>query len=240
MIFVKTIINLGVFFCIMASVAMGQTASLQVSSATAAAGATVPLALSLNSSSGNQPAALQWDLTATTGIQAVNTTLGASGSSAGKSLACAGTRCILSGINTKTIPNGTVAILNVTLSATASGNVGIQLSNIVGNTANASAISVSGSPGTISIASVVSVLVSPASVSLTAGKTQQFTAAVSGSSGNNGVTWTRSPNVGSISNTGLYTAPATVSSQQTVTATATSVADPTKSATCHHNSLAFR
>ena len=44
--------------------------------------------------------------------------------------------------------------------------------------------------------------------------------------------------MGSISNAGLYTAPATVSSQQTVTATATSVADPTKSANATINLLA--
>jgi uncharacterized protein (TIGR03437 family) len=74
-------------------------------------------------------------------------------------------------------------------------------------------------------------------VSLSAGKTQQFTATVTGGSGNNSVTWTLSANVGSISNTGLYTAPASVSSQQTVTATATSVADPTKSANASINLL---
>ena len=208
---------------------MGQTVSLQVSSTTAAAGATVPLALNLNSSLGSAPAALQWDFSSTPGIQTVNTTLGAAGSSAAKALTCAGSRCILAGINTNTIPNGIIAILNVTLSATASGNIAIQLSNTVGTTASAGAISVSNSPGTISIGSAVSVVVSPANVSLSAGQAQQLTATVTGGSGNTGVTWTLTPNVGSISN-GLYTAPATVSSQQTVTATATSVADSTKSA----------
>ena len=44
------------------------------------------------------------------------------------------------------------------------------------------------------------------------------------------MTWSTSPSVGTVSSTGLYTAPSTIASQQVVTVTATSVADPTKSA----------
>src|ERR1035437_5903524 len=44
------------------------------------------------------------------------------------------------------------------------------------------------------------------------------------------VVWTLSPAVGSISTAGLYTAPATISAAQTLKVNATSVADPTKSA----------
>jgi hypothetical protein len=44
------------------------------------------------------------------------------------------------------------------------------------------------------------------------------------------VIWSLSPNVGTISSSGLYTAPASISVQQLVTATATSVGDPSKSA----------
>src|SRR5205085_7914147 len=54
---------------------------------------------------------------------------------------------------------------------------------------------------------------------------QQFTSTAS-------VTWSISPAVGTISSTGLntsrYTAPANITNPQTVTVTATSVADPTK------------
>ncbi|HLJ48623.1 MAG TPA: choice-of-anchor Q domain-containing protein [Bryobacteraceae bacterium] len=67
------------------------------------------------------------------------------------------------------------------------------------------------------------------SVSLAAGQSNQFTATVTGTS-QNGVSWSMSPQVGTLSSTGLYTAPATVSGAQSVTITATSVADPTKSA----------
>src|ERR1035437_7806000 len=44
------------------------------------------------------------------------------------------------------------------------------------------------------------------------------------------VVWTLSPAVGTISATGLYTAPASIAAAQTVTVNATSVADPTKPA----------
>ncbi len=76
----------------------------------------------------------------------------------------------------------------------------------------------------------VSVTVSPASVTLSAGQSQKLTATVTGGSGNTAVTWTLSPAVGSIGTSGLYTAPASITSQTTVVAKATSVADPTKSA----------
>ena len=78
-------------------------------------------------------------------------------------------------------------------------------------------------------AAPVSVTVSPSSASLSASQTQQFTATV-GNTVNTAVSWSIAPTVGSISSTGLYTAPATVGAQQTVTVTATSVADPGKSA----------
>ncbi|MBV9745880.1 MAG: hypothetical protein JO099_19120 [Acidobacteriia bacterium] len=75
----------------------------------------------------------------------------------------------------------------------------------------------------------VNVTVTPAAVNLQAGQTQQFTAVVTGSS-NTAVTWS-SQGAGSISSTGLYTAPAVIATQQAVTITATSQADSTKKAT---------
>jgi RHS repeat-associated protein len=76
----------------------------------------------------------------------------------------------------------------------------------------------------------ISVGLTPAMAALYASQTQQFTAPVTGTP-NTAVTWTLSPSgVGSMDGTGLYTAPATISTQQTVTVTAASVADPTKSA----------
>lgn len=75
-------------------------------------------------------------------------------------------------------------------------------------------------------APVVSISVSPTSASVNAGSGQQFSATVSGSS-NTSVTWAAS--AGTISGSGMFTAPS-VSSKTTVTVSATSVADTTKKA----------
>src|SRR5207248_1133603 len=75
-------------------------------------------------------------------------------------------------------------------------------------------------------ATPISVSVSPSSTSLTSGGTQQFTASVQGTS-NTAVNWASSS--GTISSGGLFTAPI-VTSSVTVNITASSVADPTQSA----------
>jgi len=75
-----------------------------------------------------------------------------------------------------------------------------------------------------SAASSISVGVNPPTATLAASKTQQFGATVTGTS-NSGVSWSVNPQVGSISSSGLYTAPAAISSTQQVTVTATSLAD---------------
>ena len=76
---------------------------------------------------------------------------------------------------------------------------------------------------------IIGISLSPASATLGPLQTQQFTAAVTNAS-NTGVTWSLNPNIGTIGGTGLYTAPASVTSQQMVTVTATSVADTSKGA----------
>ena len=81
---------------------------------------------------------------------------------------------------------------------------------------------------TINLGPPVTVSVSPSPVSITAGGgTQQFTATVSNAS-NTAVTWSINPAVGGISSTGLYIAPPSITTAQTVTVTATSVANPAK------------
>jgi hypothetical protein len=72
--------------------------------------------------------------------------------------------------------------------------------------------------------------VTPASVALYGGQVQQFSASVFNTS-NQAVTWTISPSgTGTISAAGLYTAPASVASLETVTVTATSQAGTAQSA----------
>jgi hypothetical protein len=74
--------------------------------------------------------------------------------------------------------------------------------------------------------SSLSVSVSPTTVTLGGGQSTQFTSTVTGAT-NTSVTWSISPSsgAGSITQTGLYQAPATVSSSQPVTVTALSQQD---------------
>lgn len=84
---------------------------------------------------------------------------------------------------------------------------------------------------TITITQSVGVTVSPTTASVGVSQTQAFTATVTGTS-NTTVTWSVAGGAanGTITAAGLYTAPSTPPSPPQVTVTATSVADPTKSA----------
>ncbi len=83
----------------------------------------------------------------------------------------------------------------------------------------------------------ITVQVSPTSSTLSALQSQQFTAAVSGTS-NATVSWSMSPAVGALTSAGLYTAPSYIAANQTVTVTANSVVDPSKSSSATVNLLA--
>jgi hypothetical protein len=85
--------------------------------------------------------------------------------------------------------------------------------------------------GTSASPSLVSVSIDPSSAQLSPGQSQQMTATVTNSA-NGAVIWsTDPPNIGTLTQTGLYTAPATipaVSANRTITILAVSAADPTK------------
>lgn len=72
----------------------------------------------------------------------------------------------------------------------------------------------------------VSVSVTPNAVSLYPGQGFNFASTVTGTT-NTGVSWSISPQIGSISN-GLYRAPSQIASRTTVTVVATSLADPSR------------
>lgn len=92
------------------------------------------------------------------------------------------------------------------------------------------------STATVTVIPPVAVSISPTTAQLLVGKQQQFTATVTNTS-NTAATWSVSGSgcsgstCGTVSSSGLYTAPASVPSPAQVYVTATSVADPTKSAT---------
>lgn len=87
----------------------------------------------------------------------------------------------------------------------------------------------SGSGGNNNPPAAITIAVSPATATVVKGATQQFNASVQGTS-NTSVTWSVTGG-GTISTTGLYTAPAAVPNPAAVTITATSAAEATKSAT---------
>jgi hypothetical protein len=146
------------------------------------------------------------------------------------------------------------SITAVTWSVSGAGCSGSSCSTIATSASSAvySAPSMAPSPASVNVAAtsvadptksasanativpVVAVTVSPASPSVSTGTTQQFTASVTGTS-NIAVAWSvagagcSGAACGTISSSGLYTAPASVPSPATVTITATSAADQTKS-----------
>ena len=109
--------------------------------------------------------------------------------------------------------------------------VTITATNLIDSSMTATATVMLGQPFSTPVPppSNVSISVSPSAATLTPGQTAQFTATVQGAN-YDGVLWSVTPNLGSVFN-GLYTAPATITSPQTVTLNAVSAADPTQSAT---------
>ncbi len=76
----------------------------------------------------------------------------------------------------------------------------------------------------------IAIALTPAAASLNASQTLQFTATVTGTT-NTAATWSISPTLGTLSASGLYTAPSTISNTQVVTVTAASAADLAVTAT---------
>ena len=119
-----------------------------------------------------------------------------------------------------------MAIVTLNLSPTATGNLMVQLSNPVEALLDGSGGSITTTNGIVNVGAI-SVTVAPASANLYGAQSLSLSATVAGTSSN--VIWTINPQVGTLSSTGLYTAPSTISINQTIVVTATSVADPTKS-----------
>ena len=103
-------------------------------------------------------------------------------------------------------------------------------------TATSAASSSKSASATVTIVPAVAVSISPATAQVVRGNSRQFSATVTGAS-NTGVAWSVTGSgcsgsaCGTISSSGLYTAPSTIPSPAQVSVTATSNADSTKSAT---------
>ena len=130
---------------------------------------------------------------------------------------CMGTSCgTVSSTGRYTAPSTVPNPADVTVTATSAANTSKSAS------------------ATVTIIPPVAVRVSPATMQVVSGGHQQFTATVTGSQ-NTGVTWSLSgsgcsgSSCGSITSTGLYSAPGTIPNPAQVKVTATSDADSTKS-----------
>jgi len=117
--------------------------------------------------------------------------------------------------------SGMTAIYTAPAKITTSQTVTITVSSVADPTKSVSAI--------LALVPAIAVSLSPGAVTLTPSATQQFSAAVTGST-NTGVIWSLNPLMGSIDQNGVYTAPASLGSSQAVTVIAQSAADPTKMA----------
>jgi hypothetical protein len=127
----------------------------------------------------------------------------------------------------------TTVVSSTTLTATgnaaaARSSVPVVVTTTDGEVSNTFLVDVVAAPA-------VTVAISPASASVRINRTQQFTATVQNTS-NKTVTWKvngiagGNSTVGTISSSGLYRAPSSVPNPSVVTVSATSAADPTKSA----------
>ena len=115
---------------------------------------------------------------------------------------------------------GTVSTSGLYVAPSAAGTYTIKAVSVADPTKSASATA------SVSVAQAIAVSVSPTTVAMPQKWQQQFAATVSGSS-NTAVTWSVKQGTGTITQSGLYTAPQAV---ETDVITATSQADTTKSA----------
>ncbi|MGH9523933.1 MAG: PKD domain-containing protein, partial [Terriglobales bacterium] len=138
---------------------------------------------------------------------------------------CSGTTTITCALGS--LASGTSAVVNITVTAANIGSAintaSVSAAESELNTANNSATA------TVTIVPPVTVAVSPLNATVHLGATQQFTATVTNAT-NTSVTWTAT--AGTIDASGFFTAPASVGS---VTVTATSVADPSRTASATVN-----
>lgn len=199
-----------------------------MSSASGVPGEPVTLNISLDTGYLGKSAGLQWTLDLPTSeVASFTTVVGPAAATALKSLYCAGQTCLLAGINSNPLGNGVVAVVTLMLSPTATGNLVIQLSNPVEALLDGSGGAISAANGIISVGTI-SLAITPTAANLYAAQSLQLSAAVTGTT-NSDVTWTMNPQVGTLSSSGLYSAPSIIMSAQTVTVAAISVADPSAS-----------
>jgi uncharacterized protein (TIGR03437 family) len=191
MLFLRSCIHY--FFLIVPAVLYGQTATLNLSSGTAAPNGSVSLDLTLGG--GTQPAGLQWTLNyATADFTAMSMTVGASGTAASKTLNCFGANgsytCLLTGVNANTLANGVVAKATLTLSSSTNTSRAVQVVNPMAVAVSGASVASTGTGGVVSPPAPVPDTqppTAPSGLSASPGSTQ-ITVAWNASTDNVGVT----------------------------------------------------
>ena len=212
-------------FCLPGAVAFAQTDALTLSGGVTSPGGTVSLPLSIASSTGNSPASIEWTFTYTNSdITLITVSPGAAATSAGKTVACAGSAgsytCVLAGMNETTIQNGVAAVLTVTLStSTVSTYIGV--SNAMGASATGTTIPVTGTGASITttLPQVTLTALSCDATTLYAGSSSTCTVTLSAAAPGGGVSVSLSDNSQVLNLPASVTVPAS-SSTATFTVTA--------------------
>jgi hypothetical protein len=130
--------------------------SLTLSPALLSQSATATLSLNLSSATGSEPSAVQFSLIYTPAdIVSISAVAGTSAAAAGKSMFCSGSAgeyaCVVAGLNTAVISNGSLAAVTVTLmSGVTSAAIGV--TNTLGASASGIAVGINGIGGTVSAA----------------------------------------------------------------------------------------
>ncbi|HEV8412697.1 MAG TPA: hypothetical protein VGQ49_03825 [Bryobacteraceae bacterium] len=91
----------------------GQSVTLSVGDVQETVDGSVVVPIHLDSAAGAQPAALQWSLSYSSDVSGVAFAAGAQATNAGKSLTCNGNTCLIYGLNSSTISDGTVATVTL-------------------------------------------------------------------------------------------------------------------------------
>jgi uncharacterized protein (TIGR03437 family) len=130
--------------------AMAQQVALSLGSAIASPGRSVSLKLSLKTSGGAQPNALQWTMAyPASAVSTVNVTPGAAATAASKSVTCSSsagrTICIVFGANDNALSNGVLATATLNIAAGALiASAPVQIASVAAITATDSSIPASG------------------------------------------------------------------------------------------------
>lgn len=130
---------------------------LTLSSASAAAGGTATLNLTMKSAGTPQAAGVQWTISyAAADFTAIHVATGPAAQAAGKSASCntvAGSyKCLVFGLNNSAISNGVIATITLAVSSsTTATSAAVQIVDALGAGPAGNAVTVSGTTGTVSI-----------------------------------------------------------------------------------------